>query len=51
MTMAAPPLHELFPAKRTRQPSGDAGGAGVVLTDEARVSLGKQPHPGTYVAD
>jgi hypothetical protein len=51
MTMAAPPLNEFFPAKRERQPSGDAGGAAVVLTDEARITLSKQPHPDTHVAD
>jgi hypothetical protein len=51
MTTAAPPLNELFPAKRERQRSGDAHWAGVVLTDEARASLSKQPHPGTHVAD
>ena len=50
MTIAAPPLNELFPAKRERQPSGDAGGAWGVLTYEARIGLSKQPHPGTYVA-
>lgn len=50
MTMAALPPNELFPAKRERQPSGDAGGTEVVLTHEARANLSKQPHPGTHVA-
>ena len=49
MTMAAPPPNELLPSKRERQPSGDAGRAGVVLTYEAPASLSKQSHPGTHV--
>jgi hypothetical protein len=48
MTMAAPPLNKLFPAKREHQPSGDVGGTAVVLSDEARASLGKQPQRGTH---
>jgi len=50
MTMTTPPLNELFPAKRERQSSRDAGAAGVILTDEKRACLTKQ-HLSTHVAD
>lgn len=51
MTMATPPLNAFFSAKREREPSSNASGAAVVFTDEARISLSKQPNPGTHVAD
>jgi hypothetical protein len=49
MSTTTPPLNELFPAKRERQSSAEAGAARVILTDETRASLAEQD-PTTHVA-